>query len=607
MLPSLTKAVKPAKAGSLPWRERLSLASMLTWTAALSILSASLIAGYYALTILYQNKLVDTWAIMFLELEHEGQTLSDRLEGLSAGLGDAANASNASNSGDAVVRLGDDGRLEAERGPFGERLRLSDFNVSGANAVADLAPLTVLGYQGEPFLVKPLAAPPGDRFKRLELRKLAPSALSLRPARPADQGALYVLTREGRLLFTNDQSITEVNAPFRPLVQRFIKAPIKQGQLEFRGGNGESLYGFFAEIPKTNIVMFSEVSKAKALAPIRHIILRFLGALGVIMVFAVLLLQLPLSRIVRPVRELALIARSVGQGRFDVAPKMKGYGELAVLSNAVSAMAAGLAERDKKVALLMREQAEKGRLAGELAIARRIQETLLPSTALPKEAGLVVAAEYISASECAGDWYHFAYDPTSGETVIVVADVSGHGAGASMFTAIIAGLFEEARSRNESTFDLQSFAERANTVLHRLGRRQWHATMMVARFVTGSEEIDILLAGHPPPVIKPPGDAPSGLPPFKGTQALGMDPDFVPTVRRIPFPKGASFMVYTDGLTEAVNPGGKSFGRKRAREAFLLGRGDPREALTRLLDGWRGYLAGKPPADDVCVVVVRAA
>lgn len=586
-----------------PWRERFTVGQVMTWTAAVSILTASLVAGYYALTILYHNKLVDTWAIMFLELEHEGTALGDRLSTLGAGLAEAGD------SGDAVLRLTSSGHLEAVKGGFEDDLRLSDFNLAGASLPDDLPPLAVLSYGGEAYLAQRLAADAEGDAGRLAFRRIRTGTFALLPARAADQGALYVLTREGRVLYTSDPGITEANVASRPLVRRFISAPIKQGQLELTSAEGEALYGFFTEVAKTNIVLFSEVSKAAAMASVRQVVLRFLAVLAAILVAAAVALQVPLARITGPVRELAQLALSVGQGHFDVSPRLKGFGELSVLASAFSSMAAGLVERDRKVAALMREQAEKARLEGELAIARRIQENLLPSGPLPKEAGLTVAAEYIAAEECAGDWYHYSYDSVKRETVVVIADVSGHGAGSSMFTAMIAGLFEDCRSRDDAPFDMEGFARKTDAVMRRLGRRQWHATMMIARYVAGSDQLDLLVAGHPPPIIKVPGASEAGARPmvFPGSSALGMDVDFNPAQRRVPFPKGSSLLVYTDGLTEAANPRGKMFGRKRAREIFLQGKGEPHEALARLFDGWRGYLDGAAPDDDVCVLVMSAA
>ena len=57
------------------WRERLNLSVVLSFSVGIPILVASLAAGYFALRVLYQNKMLDTWAIMFLELEHQGLVL----------------------------------------------------------------------------------------------------------------------------------------------------------------------------------------------------------------------------------------------------------------------------------------------------------------------------------------------------------------------------------------------------------------------------------------------------------------------------------------------------------------------------------------------------
>jgi sigma-B regulation protein RsbU (phosphoserine phosphatase) len=371
------------------------------------------------------------------------------------------------------------------------------------------------------------------------------------------------------------------------------------------GKNTPAIYGFFFEVPTTNLVLFSEVTKASALAPINQVILRFLAVLSLILLVAITLLQFPLARITGPVTELAQLALAVGQGRFDVTLRTKGVGELATLTRAFSTMAAGLVERDQKVALLMEEQAVKARLQGELAIARRIQENLLPLAPLPKAAGVVVASEYISASECAGDWYHYAFDEGKRETTLVVADVSGHGAGSSMFTAMIAALFDQFRCQS-GPFDLAGFAKAANDVIFRLGREQWHATMLVARHVAGDDRLDMLIAGHPPPLIRIEGGE-GKAPLIGGSSVLGGDLEFTPRMVSLAFPAGSSLLIYTDGLAEAVNARRKAFGRGRIRRAFEAANGDPHEVLRRLLDDWRAYLGGQPPNDDVCILVMRSA
>jgi serine phosphatase RsbU (regulator of sigma subunit) len=590
MLRQLTR-----KVATESWRAKLSLRTVITWSMATAVLTASLVAGYYALTVLYQNKLVDTWAIMYLELEHQGTILTNRLLGESRGLG-------ALDADDAVVKVDGQGRVQVIQGGFGPKTTLSDFGLDAKTfSNVTFPPHTVLVNAGEPFLARRTGS-------GILLRKVDGKTFVLTPDRPADEGALYLMTREGRLLFSNNTAITETSMIERELVQNFIKAPIKQGQLELTNTDGEAVYGFFAEIPRTNIVMFSEVLKTTAMSPVKRIVMRFLGVLALVLVGAVILIQLVLSRITHPVKELAELARSVGQGRFDVAPTHQGFGELAVLSSAFSSMATGLVERDRRVAFLMESETEKARLAGELAIAQRIQENLLPAKGLPEEAGLKLATEYIPAAECAGDWYHFAYDPAKRETVVVLADVSGHGAGSSIFTAIIAGLFDEFRSRDDSAFDMRMFAKRTNDVIFRLGRRQWHVTMVIARYVAGQDELELLLAGHPHPLLKLglSGETGMVMPPLGSSTILGNSLDFSAAYRKVPFKRGTTLLMYTDGLSEAVNVAGKAFGRRRVRDCFLAKSGDPRETLNGVVDDWRRYLDKSSPGDDVCAVVMRA-
>lgn len=599
MLKRLTKL--SALGAGVPFRERASLRSIMTWTTAVSILASSLIAGYYALTLLYQSKLSDTWAIMFLELEHQGAVLTQKLEHIASTKGQAVES-------DGAIRVRSGGKLETVFGAFGKDVSLADFGLDGKSLPRDSPELMVLVHAGEAYLARiDEDGAPGEGI--INLRKVKANLFEIHPAPPASQGLLYFITREGRLLYSSDQAITEANAPGRALVQTFIRAPIKTGQLELPGEDGEDYYGFFAEIPKSNIVMFSEVARTAAMAPVRKIVIRFLAVLVLILIGAVVLLQIPLSKITRPIRDLARLATSVGQGRFDVAPSASGFGELAVLNSAFAEMASGLVVRDRQVASLMKENTDKARLAGELAIARRIQENLLPVPGLPSESGLSVAAEYISAAECAGDWYHYSYDAGKRETVVVVADVSGHGAGSSMFTAIIAGLFDQFRNKPDLPFDMLEFAKGANDVIYRLGRQQWHATMLVARYVAGESTLDLLLAGHPAPLLKTGVEGETGAisPPFAGSTVVGESLNFAPIRRQVPFPKGSCLLAYTDGLTEAANATGKMFMRRRVRESFLKGSADPRQTIAVLLEDWKTFLAHETPNDDVCVIALRSA
>src|SRR5690606_18151355 len=110
-----------------------------------------------------------------------------------------------------------------------------------------------------------------------------------------------------------------------------------------------------------------------------------------------------------------------------------------------------------------------------------------------------ITAKYVPATEVAGDWYHHWHNERTGESVVFMADVSGHGAGSSMFTAIIAGIFKHLAPEAEF-YPVERFLETVNKLILELGSGQWHASVQVVRFVKGETQARIRNAGHPPPV-----------------------------------------------------------------------------------------------------------
>ena len=590
------KEVAPRKR----WRERLTIGLLLNTTVLTAILCASLTVGYYALDVLRNNKLADIWAIMFLELEHEGTELTRRLTKIGAesdfNLKDA----------DAVLEVDKVGALKTISGGLSDVHALDVFGIKSPEVLQDLPTVTVWSRAGERYLVRYEKDTTGEKNDRLYLRKIRPKILALRPAHPVGESALYLVSREGDLLYSSDEKITSFNYSQQPLVQHFIRAPIKQGQFEIAGAGGKVSYGFFTEMPESNLILFSELSKSVALGPIRQIEIRFVLVLVGILALVGLLMQVSLSKIVTPLRELAFIAGKVASGNFDVSPQSSGFGEMMQLNAAFSSMTTGLKARDLRLALLMEEQKEKFRLAGELAIAKRIQENLLPDAPIPRESGLVISAAYVAATECAGDWYHYSFNKVTGETIVVLADVSGHGAGSSVFTAIIAGIFEECRARTKDRFDIEEFLKNVNQVIFKLGRQQWHATMLIARYILGKSELDLVSAGHPMPFLKGKvtGTASVLLPP---TSVLGLQAEFKAQVHKREFFSGDSILLFTDGLVEARDRRSKMFSRRRVRDSLQDSPAETGEILNKVLNSWKKYCDGAEQDDDVCIIVMRAA
>jgi len=292
----------------------------------------------------------------------------------------------------------------------------------------------------------------------------------------------------------------------------------------------------------------------------------------------------------------------------SVAASPGGIGEVRELAAAFDSMVGELATRDTEIERLSAQKIEQARLAAELKIAQGVQSSLLPQSRLPLESGVDIAAVYIPATECAGDWYFQHYNKAAHETIVAVVDVSGHGAGASIFTALIAGVFDRFAAEEIGRWDIDKLLQNINSLLHRIGRREWHATLCIAVIREG--EVTLHGAGHVPPYVVPAVKSDAALPqrlPLP-SMALGLSEELSIRSKSIPFPKGTSLVFYTDGLTEAKGEDGRVVSIRTLAKTLRDSSGESsRTDLDAFIRAWRTEVGATPLEDDVCVVYVRAA
>jgi len=603
---------------TLSWKARITLSGFLLWTVLGTILAVTGSLGTYALYTLYQSKLTDTWAILFLELERSGSLLLQRLEkfATSAPTSDQAAAGTSRQVADIILKV-DEAGLARVRGDIPDRLTLKDFNLAKAELRARWNVLQFAGrdYLGTFIDARYLGLRLGEAMpagQYLLLRRLDVSGLfdTGNDDEPGVDGrsVFYLITSEGRVVYTNRADINSTNHAERPLVQKFVANPLKHGQLEFQGPDGPA-YGFFYEVPDTNVMMFVETSKRVALSEVEALAIQFGMVLLATMAIVGIALQFPLSSlVVAPMRELVRVADEVGDGNFEVYPSRNGLGELAILSESFTEMAKNLITRDRKIQGLLVEQQEKVRLEDELAIAHSIQNNFLIQNPLPAQSGVEVAAQYTPATEVAGDWYGYSFDPETGQSVFAIADVSGHGAGSAMFTAIVAATFEEMTGTKGRIFPATEFALRLNRLILKLGHGQMHATLILATYLRGSSQVEVLNAGHPFPILIHPEETQKKSESVMArSDLLGMRPDFKPAVEKVPFPKGTSLFMYTDGLIEG-SPDHRIYSERRLGKAAKITATEPVSHLViKVYDDWREHMKGQQPLDDVCLMAVRAA
>jgi len=238
----------------------------------------------------------------------------------------------------------------------------------------------------------------------------------------------------------------------------------------------------------------------------------------------------------------------------------------------------------------IRTQVRVAEVDGELAAARQIQMSILPKTP-PKIRGLDLSAVYAPASEVAGDFYDFL--PLGEDGVgILIADVSGHGVPA----ALVASMLKAA---------LASHVELANEparLLHGLNR--FFCGKLERQFITASYlsidaatgALKIASAGHPPPVI---------VRADRSIEELTADGVLLGRFAGARYCQssallraGDAVVLYTDGVTEALNAKGEMWGEARFHESLAAGASV--QQVLGALNSWSRTLQ-----DDVTLVVAK--
>jgi serine phosphatase RsbU (regulator of sigma subunit) len=235
-------------------------------------------------------------------------------------------------------------------------------------------------------------------------------------------------------------------------------------------------------------------------------------------------------------------------------------------------------------------------LRRELDVAHEVQRGFLPSAA-PRIPEYEFFEFYEPANQLGGDYYDYIELP-GGRLAVVVADVSGKGVSASLLMAKLSA---------ETRFCLASEPEPAQAMA-RLNRlfceSAWDdrfVTMALALLDPRRHEVLILNAGHLPPLwrrgpgrVEPVAGPESGLP-------LGVEQavDYVPHLLRLA--PGESLIMYTDGITEAMNQRDDLYGSARLLRMSAAEADGVARLGRRILDDVRVFVGARPQSDDMCL------
>lgn len=251
-------------------------------------------------------------------------------------------------------------------------------------------------------------------------------------------------------------------------------------------------------------------------------------------------------------------------------------------------------------ARMRRADAERQRLEQELAVAREIQRSLLPQTT-PSAAGWSIQAAWQAARQVGGDFYDFISLPDK-RLGVVIADVSDKGVPAALFMVLSRSLVRASALSHHSPAEA---LKRANRLLLADNRAEMFVTVFYGVIDLKTGEMRYASAGHNPPLLCHAGSEEVSTLESRG-RILGVMEDVPIEERSVHLEVGDTLVLYTDGVTEAINQQEEQFGEERLKDLLCGIKGEELEPLCRsLLDRLSDFTAGQPQFDDLTLVLVR--
>jgi sigma-B regulation protein RsbU (phosphoserine phosphatase) len=252
-------------------------------------------------------------------------------------------------------------------------------------------------------------------------------------------------------------------------------------------------------------------------------------------------------------------------------------------------------------ARLFKEAIEKQRLEDELLIAREIQKGLLPSR-LPEIAGFEIAASNISSKQVGGDYYD-AISLGDSRYVLAIGDVSGKGTPASL---LMANLQASIRALVPFDLSMSELTKRVNDLMFENTSSDRFVTFFWGLLDVKKGSLNYVNAGHNHPYLVRANGQMERL--GKGGMILGIMSTLVPYEEDTIYLKAGDFLVmFTDGVSEAMNRNGEEYGEPRLEEVLNRVRGRPaQEILDAIHLDVKKHTGDFSQSDDITLLVLRA-
>jgi sigma-B regulation protein RsbU (phosphoserine phosphatase) len=247
---------------------------------------------------------------------------------------------------------------------------------------------------------------------------------------------------------------------------------------------------------------------------------------------------------------------------------------------------------------------EKKRLDHDLEIARDIQRILLPAEA-PAINGFQISGLNVPARQVSGDY--FDYIQVDDERLgVAIADVSGKGVPASLIMAICRSVLRAEAARNPSPADV---LRRVNRQLYPDIKEDMFISMAYLILDHQRDGVTLARAGHDAPLLYERQS--QTVTPIKSPgMVVGIDSgnvfDRLTADFAVPLERDDCLVLYTDGVTEALNSDGDEFGIDRMIQSVHASATDGAQTIVkRIIEDVRNFTGSFPQNDDITLIAIR--
>lgn len=383
----------------------------------------------------------------------------------------------------------------------------------------------------------------------------------------------------------------------------YIRYANNNGQSVLPVGSGEQIDNVIYPFQDQNNISRSfsieyEVTYDALFQRVRETTMQIIIIAAIGLVVAIFVGYLVAYKITVPIHALTQGAKKIGSWDLKTRIDVQSKSEIGVLAKTFNKMAADLE-------LSIRAMAKHEQTAKELELAAEIQQEFLPKE-LPKIKNLDIAASLVAATEVGGDCYDLIPVEKGEKLLFYVADVTGHGVGAGLVSAINNALVPSLLDHYESTKDI---VVHLNKVLKLKTASNIFVTSVMVLWDNEESAFEFTQAGHDPILhYKASENSVIELP--HGGVALGMIEEIEPKLNthKVLFQKGDVLVLYTDGIPEAWNNNKEHFGMGRLREVIKRHAKTGASAQVihdEIIKEVKEFMGDFPQADDITLLVVK--